>query len=306
MINYTDKQMEILQRLNSLIDETGSQNKVAQMIGVSASVISSVRKGDYAGNTDAIFQKISEYFGVKAEAETTYSPIAYCDTFISSQIYEIIRLCHIKGGLSIVCGDAGIGKTKAVYKYAKDHPTNCTIITMNPCLTGAKTLLSVIAEKIEAEQRYSIPQLWNSVLNKLSDGMVLIFDEAQHMTLKNIETLRSFSDHFQNMGQTLGIVFVGNPETVHRMGVKRAEFAQIANRARQIKVYTTQQIVRDDIIKLFPPLKGHDKEIDYLYQIAQTRQGLRGTVNLFSNAWDNENITYEGLVAMTKFMEMEL
>ena len=90
------------------------------------------------------------------------------------------------------------------------------------------------------------------------------------------------------------------------MGVKRAEFAQIANRARQIKVYTTQQIVRDDIIKLFPPLKGHDKEIDYLYQIAQTRQGLRGTVNLFSNAWDNENITYEGLVAMTKFMEMEL
>lgn len=108
------------------------------------------------------------------------------------------------------------------------------------------------------------------------------------------------------MGQTLGIVFVGNPETVHRMGVKRAEFAQIANRARQIKVYTTQQIVRDDIIKLFPPLKGHYKEIDYLYQIAQTRQGLRGTVNLFSNAWDNENITYEGLVAMTKFMEMEL
>ena len=50
-MNYTDKQMEILQRLNSLIDETGSQNKVAQMIGVSASVISSVRKGDYAGNT---------------------------------------------------------------------------------------------------------------------------------------------------------------------------------------------------------------------------------------------------------------
>lgn len=177
---------------------------------------------------------------------------------------------------------------------------------MNPCLTGVKTLLSILADTIGSEHPYSIPKLYAAIQNKLSDGMVLIFDEAQHMTLKNIEILRSFSDDFDNRNQTLGIVFIGNPETIYRMGVKKAEFAQIANRAKQMKIYSTAEIQRSDIEKLFPVLSGHEKEIDYLYSVAQTKQGIRGTVNLFSNAWDNENITYEGLVAMAKFMEMEM
>lgn len=125
------------------------------------------------------------------------------------------------------------------------------------------------------------------------------------MTLKDIEVLRSFSDYFDNIGQTLGICFVGNPETIYRMGVKKAEFAQIANRAKQMKIYSTSDIKRSDIEKLFPVLAGHKKEIDYLYSIDQTRQSIRGMVNLFSNAWDNENITFEGLTAMTEFMETE-
>ena len=43
-----------------------------------------------------------------------------------------------------------------------------------------------------------------------------------------------------------------------------------------------------------------------LYHIAQTPQALRGVVNLFSNAYDNEDYSYEGLVAMAKYMDMEV
>lgn len=306
MTNYTDEQKIVLNRLEDFIKSQPSQKQACRLLGVSDTVVSKLRKGTYEGNIEEQMQKIADYLGVKAELQNTYSPVKYANTYISEQIYDIIKVCHTKGGLSIVSGDAGIGKTKAIHKYVADHPTNAFVITMNPCLTGVKTLLSILADAIGSEHPYSIPKLYAAIQNKLSDGMVLIFDEAQHMTLKNIEILRSFSDDFDNRGETLGIVFVGNPETIYRMGVKKAEFAQIANRAKQMKIYSTSEIQRSDIEKLFPILSGREKEIDYLYRIAQTKQGIRGIMNLFSNAWDNENITYAGLIAMTKFMEMEM
>ena len=84
----------------------------------------------------------------------------------------------------------------------------------------------------------------------------MIFDEAQHLPPTTIEVLRSFSDYFADNGQTLGICFVGNPETVDRYSSKRAEFAQIANRTKQKKIYTQEEIKRDDIVKLFPYIGG--------------------------------------------------
>ena len=306
MTEYTDDQKLTLNKLEAFIQEQPSQKQASRILGMSDTVISKLRKGTYEGNADEKLDRISRYLEMKEDLKNTYSPSKYVDTYISSQIYDIIKVCHTKGGLSIVSGEAGIGKTKAINKYVADHPTNAFVVTMNPCFTGVKTLLNIIAGKIGCERPYSIPQLYTSIENKLSDGMVLIIDEAQHMTLKNIEVLRSFSDHFDSLNQTFGICFVGNPETVYRMGVKKAEFAQIANRAKQIKVYSTSEIQRSDIEKLFPVLSGCDKEIDYLYSISQTKQSIRGVVNLFSNAYDNENITYEGLVAMAKFMEMEI
>lgn len=53
-------------------------------------------------------------------------------------------------------------------------------------------------------------------------------------------------------------------------------------------------------------LNGREEELDLLYHIAQTPQALRGVVNLFSNAYDNEDYSYEGLVAMAKYMDMEV
>ena len=50
--------------------------------------------------------------------------------------------------------------------------------------------------------------------------------------------------------------------------------------------------------------ENKEKEIDFLYHISQTPEALRGVVNLFSNAYDNDNYTYEGLVAMAKYMDI--
>lgn len=159
MTNYTDEQKVILNQLEDFIRTQPSQKQASRIMGMSDTVISKLRRGTYEGDVEEQMKKISDYLGVKEELKSTYSPLKYVNTFISEQIYDIIRLCHTKGGLSIVSGDAGIGKTKAIKKYVSDHPTNSFVITMNPCLTGVKTLLSIIADEIGSEHPYSTPKL---------------------------------------------------------------------------------------------------------------------------------------------------
>ncbi|MCM1507425.1 MAG: AAA family ATPase [Ruminococcus flavefaciens] len=306
---YTSEQLELLEKVDALQREKNlSQNAVGQLIGVSGTALSQIRNGKYNASPQKIFDILGQYFGVKEKASLTYSEVEYAPTSISQHIYDIISLCQVKGGLAVACGDAGIGKTKAAQKFVADNPSNSFLITVNPCLTSTKSLLKTIADRIGAGQEKSINELWISIANKLSDGTVLIFDESQHLTTKAIEILRSFSDYFCDKGQTLGICFIGNAETITRMGGKKAEFAQIANRTKQRKIYRNTEIQRDDICKLFPVLKSENMnaEIDFLLRIARTPQALRGAINLFSNAYDNENYTYAGLVAMAQFMDIEV
>ena len=306
---YNEHQLELLAKVDELQKKEGlSQKKLSERLGISSGTLSQIRNRKYAADPQKIFDMLDSYFGVKEEAQLTYSEIDYAETSISSEIYNIIRICQVKGGLAVACGSAGIGKTKAAQQFIKNHPTNSILITINPCITAIKSLLKVIASKIGASVEKSRDELWMSIAEALSDGMVLIFDEAQHLPPKTIEVLRSFSDHFADNGQTLGICFIGNLETVGRYSGKKAEFAQIANRTKQKKIYTQEEIKREDIIKLFPLLEAENKkeEIDLLWRIARTPQALRGAINLFSNAYDNENYSYQGLIAMMKFMDMQI
>lgn len=169
-------------------------------------------------------------------------------------------------------------------------------------------MLKIIANRIGASVERSRDELWFAIAKKLSDGMILIFDEAQHLTLKDIEVLRSFSDYFNDKGQTLGICFIGNLDTFAQIGSQKAEFAQISNRTKLRMIYSKSQIQREDIIKLLPILeqKNMEQEIDFLHKIAQTPQALRGVINIFSNAYDNKNYSYNGLIAAASVANAEV
>ncbi|MDE6539071.1 MAG: AAA family ATPase [Ruminococcus sp.] len=304
---YTDEQQTLLDKVEDLMKEKNlSQSAVGQLIGISGTTLSQLKNGRYKANPQKIFDTLEKFFS--ENKNSAYSDTNYVSTNISGQIYKVIANCRSRGGLAVVCGDAGIGKTKTAQKFVADNPSDSFLITINPCLTGIKSLLKVIADRIGAGQEKSVNGMWFSIVNKISDGTVFIFDEAQHLTLKTIEVLRSFSDYFSDNGKTLGICFIGNLETIARMGSRKAEFAQISNRTRQRKIYRNTDIKREDICRIFPVLEkeGMNAEIDYLLRIARTPQALRGAVNLFSNAYDNENYTYAGLVAMAEFMDMEV
>lgn len=306
-MKYTKEQKEdILARIEDLAQEVGSINKVCRLTGVSAAIMSGIRKGTYSGDEDKQYEVLESYLKVREGAKKLESTQGggYVPTSVSENVYAIIQNCQLKGGLAIACGDAGIGKTRAARKFADDNPNHAILVTINPCIKGTRSVLKVMCDRLSIDAR-TVDEMWLGIAEKLRDKMVLIFDEAQHLPIKTIESLRAFSDYFTEKGQTLGIVFIGNMEAVHNFaGNRRADFAQIVNRTKQNRQYYAKQITKEDIEKLFPTLAGKDKEIEFLHAVAQSKQAIRGAANLFSNALDNENISYDGLVAMAKSMEM--
>ena len=292
MKKLTAKQEWALEQIKQLqYSENLSAAAVCKKIGISDSSYSAIKSGTYNGDVDKQMKKVIEYFETKQAAAEIY-------------VYKIIRNCQLQGGLAIACGDAGIGKTQACRQYYREHGTNCTYITVNPCIKSSKSVLELIGSKLNVSSG-SVSRLWLEISSKLSDGMVIIVDEAQHLTRNAIDTLRSLCDCFDEKGQTLGICFVGNETTVSRLGGKqKAEFAQIRNRTKNTRFYSVKQIKKSDIEMLFPDIREDAAAVEFLLRIAQSPQAIRGAVNLYSNALDNGNVTAKGLSAIAKYMDM--
>ena len=304
---YTDEQKAVLKKLEDFIKGKPSQKQVGSIIGISDTVLSKLKNGNYEGNVEKQIKRIADYLEMEEKRSKLPTNVStdYIGTSISTEIYDILSLCQIKGGLAVVAGDAGIGKTKAVLKYLKDHPNNTISITMNTCFSSVKSLLKPIAKRVNAGKSRLQDEMWNSILEKLSDGMLLIVDEAQFLTYSQIEALRGFSDYFGDMGQTLGVALVGNPGILFTMESRRGEFDQIISRRKITKVYKRNDIQIEDIRKLFPASANDEKAIDFLWRISQTEQGIRGTVELYKWACQNNNCSYKGLIAASEYTNIK-
>lgn len=222
-------------------------------------------------------------------------------------MYQTLENVKIKGGFAFVTGDAGIGKTKALRKFAADNESNSVMITINPCTKSTKAVLKLLALEMGVTISQSRDDLWISIAAKLHDGMVIAVDEAQLLTYGSIETLRSFADFFGERGQTLGVALVGNDGIREKIeGRSREQYRQVNNRAWQRQQLRTLDVQREDIEMLIPVLKGNEQELEFLHKIAQTAEGVRGAVRLFGNAYDSGKYDLNGLVKMAKMMHLDL
>lgn len=57
------------------------------------------------------------------------------------------------------------------------------------CLNTVKPVLKALSKALNVNARTN-DDMYIGIQDKLKDGMVIIFDEAQHLSLKVIETLR--------------------------------------------------------------------------------------------------------------------
>ena len=160
-MEYTEQQQALLQKVTALQQEKQlSQNALGKLLGISGTALSQLRNGKYQADPQRMFDILESYFGVKEQTELTYREVPYADTSISEEIYDVISVCQIKGGLAVAAGDAGIGKTKAARHYVALHPENSILMTMNPCLINIKAVLNLLADKLNLSPGRSKDALW--------------------------------------------------------------------------------------------------------------------------------------------------
>ena len=103
----------------------------------------------------------------------------------------------------------------------------------------------------------------------------------------------------------IDILLIGNSEVYSRLqGRQQAQFAQLFSRIRMQREYTTRKVKEDDVRKLFPVLAEQDarKEMDFLLSVCRSPWGIRGAMNLYTNAASANDVSYENLYRMAAHM----
>ena len=311
--------VELQKKLEDYLEAEGlSQAKAAPVIGISAAVLSQYRRSVYdRGDIAEVEKKLEEFFRIKEEQAANSRKAepfqagrtgqAYIPTSISEGAYKLIRYCQLEKGIVVIDGDAGIGKTKAAAKYLQDNPTTTLYLKAAPSTGTLRSLLKMIARALKLPENQRTEDLSYAIQEKLkATDKILIIDEAQNIKFSALEEISRWTDEDMFTGRPgIGIVLIGNVEVYNKMlGRQEAIFAQQFNRTRMHSRYRTTDIRREDVVKLFPALKekGMEKEIDYLHSISRSKWGIRGMVNVFNNAVNNEDVSVSGLERVASTM----
>lgn len=135
---------------------------------------------------------------------------------------------------------------------------------------------------------------------------ILIIDEAQHLQLRALDEIRSWSEDNDMLNyRGIGIALIGNTKVYTCMvGRQEADFSQLFSRICLRLLCRTENVTLDDVHKLFPKLsdEGQKKEAAFLHGICKSKWGVRGAVHVYNNAVNNEDITYTGLYNMARNM----
>lgn len=275
-----------------------SQVKTAKMMGIAESTFSRWLNGDYP-NPENIEPKIAEFLEKAKRREQTLntgvSEFAY--TSMSTEIWNALDYYRTQRCIGCIFGDAGIGKTKTIMEWSKDK-SDVVIVTAKPAFSGSTSFAKLLARQLKCRTNGACDDIYIDIMNKLkgTDKMIII-DEAQHLILRTIEDVRSLNDD-PEIRTT--IVFVGNLMIYRKLkGSQQAEFAQLFSRTIVTnRNLTTERFTLDDIHKIFNVSDEAANEI--LLAIAKTKYGLRGAINIYENAVNNNDISKKGILAMAR------
>lgn len=219
-MNVKKALIELMERKPEL---TGSA--IARAIGRSPAVISQYLNDGYPGDVVKLTGLLGDFIRRVEEKERSARVVMpFVPTATARKVTETVRLAHIEGEITVVYGEAGLGKTVALKQYAKEH-ADAVLIEVDPGYT-AKVLLEDLCGKLSVNVRGNLHELLEAVINKLQDsGRLIIIDEAELLPYRALEVLRRIHDK-----TGIGIVLAGMPRLIANLRGKRGEFVQLYSR----------------------------------------------------------------------------
>jgi DNA transposition AAA+ family ATPase len=200
--------LEIKGRLEDALDKYGvSQAKAARDMGYSASVISSYRAGNYAGDIEKLEDSIIKWIARQAQARAR-KKVPVVETGDLRHITNAIRTAHAEKDVALIVADAGSGKTTAVYEYVKNNEKTALLINVVSGM-NRRLLVQEIAKQLSVDTaRVQLNTLIQNVAEALMErDAVVILDEADYLKADALEFVRRL---VYDLGQS-GLVLIGLP-----------------------------------------------------------------------------------------------
>lgn len=289
-------QNELIDQARKYMEEKKiSQAKFAKAVDTSESSISRWLQNDYP-NMDSINKKVIEFLEKENARKQSIGKLDFVMTNVSRQVWNVLEYTRLQKTIGIIYGDAGIGKTETAKHWAQGK-SDIVMITVTPAFANPKPFLKLLARAFKTSRTGTMDDVYLDILDRLENrDITLIIDEAQHLTVKSLEIVRSLNDNADT-----AIVMIGNEVVYNKMlGKQKAEFAQLFSRIGMRSSLSTEMLRKEDAAAIFGLESG--AELEYLYSICGSRFGLRGAVHVWVNASNNEDTSLNGLKGMAKQM----
>ena len=215
-----------------------SQVQAAREVGISSATLSQWLQGKYAGNTEAVAEKLVQWLEMREKRKATHASLpaapAFLHTPTARKILDTLSFAQLTGDIACVYGAAGMGKSTTIRYYAEHH-SNAWVVEMSTDCKGTLAALEEIALALGVRDMPSISaRLRRELVARLrGTGGLLIIDEAQHLSIDALNCLRRIHENTWLDGTNgIGLVLCGNEVVVSRLtGGKRVEnFAQLFSR----------------------------------------------------------------------------
>jgi len=196
---------------------------MARAMNISSATLHLWLNNNYAGNVKKIDDAVSNFIQIEKLRNGRIRP-DFVQTSIVDDVFEVAKTCHVENEIGVCCGNAGLGKTFAVKKYAIDNP-DVILIEADLGYTP-RVLFSEIHKKLGYDGCGTIHAMFTDIIDKLkSSGRLIIIDEAEHLPYKSLELLRRIYDKAQ-----VGILLVGMPRLIMNLKGEKRQYAQLYSR----------------------------------------------------------------------------
>lgn len=228
-IDMTERELNI-ERVREFVNQPGwSQRKLAEKAGISSGTVSAVLGGEYSGDFEGNMKKLLVVIHNEEEKLTSnLKKPSFISTSAYRRISYMLGIAQTDTNITVLTGNAGIGKTTALQVYHEKNPA--TILIEFDNTYSLATVLQDISEALNLNITGRKDKIFKAVVEKLkgSDRMIII-DEADALkrtrTIEVLNTLRRIHDLAD-----VPVVLVGLPRLLHIINETSASYQQIYSR----------------------------------------------------------------------------
>lgn len=261
-----------------------SQNQVAKAVGLSASALSQYFAGKYHGDQEAVERSLEKYLNLQMTRQMSVSQKVWVDTINSNTVLSIAQRVHVHVSFGVITGKAGVGKTSALLRYAKENPD--VIYLEVDTAYSPRELMKAILRELGGDFKGSINELKIAVIQRLRDsGRLIIIDQAEYLNERSLDLLRTVHDQarvgillagmnrlYQNLYGTKGV----NEQILTRVGAyANLEPLPESDCDRIVSAYFPTLEDEDTRQLFYSSCKGNTRRLTLLIRNIQMNQSSR-------------------------------